>query len=222
MTLEDPEMIEPLPGAAATAAPPVQTRRYDFAPNCIWTFTVPGHEALNPRLLALIDEERRLSPAGRDCAGRDMWQSSRSVADEPPVRELFRSIFGVAAEVADFLRWDVRGRQPVCEVCWANVHPPGSYHTRHIHPATVQLSGVYYIQAPKGCGDIVFHDLARFLGLWAAAPAIAEPTLHNLSRFAVEPQPGLCVLFPAYVMHEVETNRSDGERVGIAFNVNFE
>jgi len=217
-------MLDPHPEAAPAAAEPapVPAQRHDFAPNCIWTFTVPGHAALNPRLLALIEAERRLSPLSRDCAGRDMWQSSRSVAGEPPVCELFQSIFRVAADVAGFLRWDVRGRRPVCEVCWANVHPPGSYHTRHIHPATVQLSGVYYVQAPAGCGDIVFHDLARFLGLWAAAPATAEPTLYNRPSFAVAPQAGLGVLFPAYVMHEVETNRSDGDRVGIAFNVNFE
>ena len=200
----------------------IPAHRHDFAPNCVWTFEVPGHEELNRRLLDLIEEERQLTPESRKCAGREMWQSQRQVTEDPPVRELFQPIFQVARDIAEFLRWDVGGRQPVCQVCWANVHPPGSYHTRHIHPATVQLSGVYYIHTPKGCGDIVFHDLARFLGLWGAAPPIQEPTPYNRSQFPVEPQPGLCVLFPAYVMHEVETNRSDGDRVGIAFNINFE
>lgn len=200
----------------------IPTCRYDFSPNCIWTFEVPDHEKLNQRLLALIEDERRLSPESRECAGRDMWQSQRQVTSDPPVHELLQSIFRVVRDIAEFLSWDIDGRQPACQVCWANVHPPGSYHTRHIHPPTVQFSGVYYVQTPAGCGDIVFHNLERFLGLWEAAPPIQEPTLYNRSQFSLEPRPGMCVLFPAYMMHEVETNQSDGDRVGIAFNINFE
>jgi uncharacterized protein (TIGR02466 family) len=173
-------------------------------------------------LLALIEKERQISPKGRACAGREMWQSQRQVGEDPPVRELFVSIFQVAEEIAAFLRWDVAGKNPVCKVCWANVHTRGGYHTRHIHPATVQLSGVYYVKAPKGCGDLIFHDLSRFLGLWATMPSLLEVTGHNRSQLAIEPEAGLGVLFPAYVMHEVGTNRSDGERVGIAYNINFE
>jgi uncharacterized protein (TIGR02466 family) len=196
--------------------------RCEFAPTCIWTFTVPDHERLDAELLALIEEERRISPEGRACAGREMWQSQRQVGEDPPVRELFTSIFRVAEEIAAFLRWDVSGKKPVCKVCWANIHTKGGYHTRHIHPATVQLSGVYYVKAPKGSGDIIFHDLSRFLGLWAAVPNLLESTDYNRSQLAIEPAAGLAVLFPAYVMHEVGANRSDGERVGIAYNINFE
>jgi uncharacterized protein (TIGR02466 family) len=202
--------------------PPITANRREFAPTCIWTFTVPNHERLDAELLTLIEEERQISPEGRACAGREMWQSRRQVGDDPPVRELFVSIFQMAEEIAAFLRWDVAGKKPVCKVCWANVHTRGGYHTRHIHPATVQLSGVYYAKAPTGCGDLVFHDLSRFLGLWAAAPSTLEVTDHNRSQLAVKPEAGLAVLFPAYVMHEVEANRSDGERVGIAYNINFE
>ena len=200
----------------------IHPTRYEFAPNCIWTFKVPDYENLNRRLLHLIQKERELSPESRKCAGREMWQSQRQVGEDPPVKDLFKSIFRVAYDIAEFLRWDIKGCQPACQVCWANIHPPGSYHTRHIHPATVHLSGVYYVYAPENCGNILFHDLPRFLGLWGAAPSLLEPNYHNISQFPVKPEAGLCVLFPAYIMHEVETNRSQEDRVGIAFNINFE
>jgi uncharacterized protein (TIGR02466 family) len=200
----------------------IDVQRHDFAPNCIWTFKINSYEQLNERLLQLIENERRATPDTRQCAGREMWQSQRQVGEDPPVKELFEQIYQVAHQVAEFLRWDIANLAPVLKVCWANVHPPGSYHTRHIHPATTHLSGVYYIQAPENCGDIVFHDLPRFLGLWGAAPKPLELTYHNASSFPVRPEDGLCVLFPGYVMHEVATNRSEGDRVGIAFNINFE
>jgi len=214
--------FHPLSVDRLTAEPPITTMRHEFAPTCIWTFTVPDHERLNAELIALIEEERRNSPESRACEGREMWQSQRQVSDDPPVRELFTSIFRVAAEIAAFLRWDIAGKKPACKVCWANIHMKGGYHTRHIHPATIQLSGVYYAKANKGCGDLIFHDLSRFLGLWAGAPSTLELTSHNRSRLAVEPEPGLGVLFPAYVMHEVAANRSDDERIGLAYNINFE
>jgi uncharacterized protein (TIGR02466 family) len=210
------------PERPTTSTNSIDVKRHDFAPNCIWTFKIRGYDLLNERLLLLIANERRATPDSRQCAGREMWQSQRQVGADPPVKELFEQIFQVAYDVASFLRWDVANCTPVCKVCWANVHPPGSYHTRHIHPATTHLSGVYYIQAPEHCGDIVFHDLPRFLGLWGAAPKPLELTYYNASSFPVRPEEGLCVLFPGYVMHEVETNRSESDRIGIAFNINFE
>src|SRR5438876_914395 len=126
----------------------VKSTRHDFAPTCVWTFKVPGHEILNQRLLVLIENERRKSPQSRECEGREMWQSQRSVGADPPVKELFKTIFRMANNVAEFLRWDVADCTPVCRVCWANVHSKGSYHTRHVHSSSYHLSGVYFIQAP--------------------------------------------------------------------------
>ena len=199
----------------------LRVRRQDFAPNSVWTFKVPGYESLNQPLLRLIEREKLSSPESRQCEGREMWQSQRYVGEDRPVKKVLKPIFRVARDIAEFLKWDIAGRRPVCKVCWANIHSKGSYHTRHIHPATIHLSGAYYIQAPSNCGDIIFHDLPRFLGLWES-PETLELTDHNAPSLSVKPEPGLCVLFPGYLMHEVETNRSEGDRVGLAFNINFE
>ncbi|MDT7688860.1 MAG: hypothetical protein QOJ70_3469 [Acidobacteriota bacterium] len=208
--------------ASGSMAPNPRTIKHAFAPNYVCTFQVPDQDELNKRLLALVNEERRRSPESRRCEGREMWQSSRSVADDEPVKELFEHIFGAARDFADFLNWHVEGLRPVCKICWANIHPPGAFHTRHIHPPHVHMSGVYYIHAPENCGDIVFHDLARFLGLRSSTPPVVEPTALNRTLLAVKPADGLCVIFPSHIMHEVEVNRSAGDRVGFAFNINFE
>ena len=205
-----------------THDPRVDLHRYDFAPNSVWQFRLPDSARLNADLAAMIRRERAAVPVSRVCAGRNMWQSQRQVSDEPPVREVFTYIFQAARQVADFLDWDVDGLEPRVQVCWANIHHQGSYHTRHIHPATTQLSGTYYVEAPPGCGDIVFHDLSRFLGLWGAAPKTRRVNAHTRAQYSISPEPGLCVLFPAYLVHEVEVNAAGGDRLGLAFNINFE
>ena len=199
-----------------------QIQRTDFAPNSIWSFKIPNHEQLNKALTEMIEDERALTPESRNCAGREMWQSQRPVDKDPPVVKLFESIYKAAYEVAEFLKWDINGLQPRVQVCWANAHPPGSYHTRHIHPADVHLSGVYYIRTAPSCGDIIFHDLPRFLGLWGKVPRPMENNSHNAFQHTISPEDGLCILFPAYQMHEVATNKSEIDRLGIAFNINFE
>jgi uncharacterized protein (TIGR02466 family) len=197
--------------------------RLEFAPNCVWTFRVPDCATRNAELLEVIREERRLRPEGRAGGeGRQMWQGARPMMEHAVVVRLFEeAIFPAARQIAEALNWDVAGRTPTCPVCWANVHPKGGFHTRHMHPVTEHLSGVYYVQADAECGRIVFHDLARFLGLWGAAPPALGPNRLNLGRLAVAPQDGLCVLFPGYLMHEVEVNGSDRERIGLAFNLRF-
>ena len=78
------------------------------------------------------------------------------------------------------------------------------------------------------------HDLARVLRFFARNEIPAPATFDHVSKprwiaanalwsgMSFEPEAGTCVLFPGYIMHEVEANRSGEDRIGLAFNVNFE
>ena len=39
--------------------------------------------------------------------------------------------------------------------------------------------------------------------------------------FSIEPKEGLLVLFPSYLYHSVDLNRSGEERIVISFNINL-
>lgn len=93
-------------------------------------------------------------------------------------------------------------------------NPPHSHRTN----AIAGLSGVVYLKvppqidgkSPDGCfqftyGPMVQHDYMRF---------------HFAERRLVLPKPGLIILFPKTMCHEVFPYRGDGERRCIAFNVN--
>jgi uncharacterized protein (TIGR02466 family) len=39
--------------------------------------------------------------------------------------------------------------------------------------------------------------------------------------FYIEPQEGLMIMFPSHLNHSVTSNKSDQERISVAFNISF-
>ena len=90
-------------------------------------------------------------------------------------------------------------RQALRSGYWFNAMGPGHVTSRHSHEEIDELlSAVYYVQVPKDSGDLILH----------AEPAVVRIT----------PEPGLMVLFPPDLEHEVTENLSDRQRLSIAFN----
>jgi hypothetical protein len=83
---------------------------------------------------------------------------------------------------------------------WLNAMEPGQQTSRHRHEENDELcSGVYYITAPDGSGDILFHD----------------PPFET----RVRPRTGMLLLFSPALDHSVEVNRSGARRLSLAFNI---
>jgi hypothetical protein len=91
------------------------------------------------------------------------------------------------------------GRRPLRCGFWLNAQGPGQSTSEHTHEEIDELlSGVYYLQAPEGSGDIVLRE-GRF-------------------TIRVTPQAGMFLFFPPSSSHRVETNRSAELRLSLAFN----
>lgn len=90
----------------------------------------------------------------------------------------------------------------------------GGHHTDHVHPQG-WISSACYIALPPGIGA---GDADRAGWLRLGKPAV--PTLPALAAdHHVKPEPGLLVLFPAYMWHGVEPFESAGHRLSVAFDV---
>lgn len=90
----------------------------------------------------------------------------------------------------------------------------GGHHADHVHPQG-WISSACYIALPPGIGTGE-GDRAGWLRL--GKPPI--PTLPALgAERYVKPEPGLLVLFPAYLWHGVEPFESSGHRLSVAFDV---
>ncbi|MEA3640558.1 MAG: putative 2OG-Fe(II) oxygenase [Lamprobacter sp.] len=101
---------------------------------------------------------------------------------------------------ADWLDEPMATHQPLRIGFWANAMQSGQSTSRHSHEEHDELlSGVYYVSARADSGDILFHD--------------------SPFQTRVQPRPGLMLLFAPALEHSVEINRSDAQRLSIAFNI---
>ena len=100
---------------------------------------------------------------------------------------------------------------------WVNVNYPGSSNDPHEHITRGGfLSGILYVKVPKNSGNIVFHDPRNYMHLYS------EPMMYYNGGSVTapyEPSENELLLFPFWLIHSVEENKSNQERVSIAFNI---
>tara|TARA_R110000868_G_scaffold90651_1_gene251378 strand:- start:197 stop:769 length:573 start_codon:yes stop_codon:yes gene_type:complete len=98
---------------------------------------------------------------------------------------------------------------------WININPPGSYNTLHHHLGAI-FSGVYYIDANPLQGNIYFErsDNAEY-----HLPIDSlNKTSYTTTRVTYPSTTNCLYIFPGWLKHSVEGNRSNKDRISISFN----
>tara|TARA_B100001996_G_C18625171_1_gene579427 strand:+ start:39 stop:737 length:699 start_codon:yes stop_codon:yes gene_type:complete len=95
---------------------------------------------------------------------------------------------------------------------WTNVNESGSKNLLHTHDHDC-WAGIYYLQA-DGTGCITFHNPANLV---QSCPPVSVFT----RRVEITPKDGDLFMWPGWLPHEVELNKSDKQRINIAWGVNF-
>jgi|TARA_R100000482_G_scaffold104042_1_gene46769 uncharacterized protein (TIGR02466 family) len=92
-----------------------------------------------------------------------------------------------------------------------------AYNERHHHDAHsgVFMSGVFYVKCPEGSGKIRFYDPRPHIN---TAPDMRYYNAGNTHHWFT-PVPNTLLMFPAWLEHDVEINKSKEERISISFNV---
>lgn len=171
-------------------------------------------EKLNADLLSAIYAIREGGEKGIDYPGAG-WQTPHDLAQREPFGELFAAISKVMGECAS-AEGIPDGASPIVTGAWSNIESPGDFVRVHMHPWSV-FSGVYYLQCDDQSGDIFLIDPRPGAG------ALYWPTSEVAERGAINfrPRPGMLLLFPSWLEHYTDPNRSEGERVCISFNTHF-
>lgn len=102
--------------------------------------------------------------------------------------------------------------------CWANVAAPGGAVRMHSHPNNF-LSGVYYVQVQPGADTINFHDPRPQTAI--VRPPVGELTALNTDQVVLRVEEGALVIFPSWLVHSVDPNRSSALRISVSFNAMF-
>ena len=105
--------------------------------------------------------------------------------------------------------------EPDYVMAWANIKEPGESIEAHAHN-DASLTATYYIRARENCGDLVLLSTQNIIDDKGAFTNNDKSTLEHIH---ITPKEGLLVFFPAYVVHEVQPNRSNDLRISLSTDI---
>ena len=86
---------------------------------------------------------------------------------------------------------------------WFNIARPGESTGWHDHKDRSVLSGVYYLKVPDNAGDILFRKRDK----------------DKIVEWNIRSETGKLILFHSNIEHSVTKNKSNHDRISIAFNL---
>lgn len=178
-------------------------------PTVIWSAMV--HYVNNDKLKNYA-YDRKISDKGRTISNYGGWQSSDILAGEN--EEIDTLINNLNEEINVCGSQVGLGPLQIYNI-WININPPGSYNHLHNHVGSV-LSGVYYVNAIPEQGNIQFE---RTDGAEYHIPVdVAKETYYTSTRATYAAKTGALYIFPGWLKHSVEGNRSNFDRISVSFN----
>ena len=102
---------------------------------------------------------------------------------------------------------------------WVNVNEYSNYNRVHIHPRS-QLSGVFYLKAPKNSGNIVFmNPVGQLLNYDWGGIFIEEYNHYTSYTYSYISENLKLYIFPGWLPHFVEPSKNKKEeRISVSFN----
>ena len=148
------------------------------------------------------------------------WQSTRPFLNDPIMLPLINIIKDRLIGISRMYGLSDQAH-PTLKNGWININNPGNYSLHnnppHIH-ANYFFSVVFYVKAEPKSGDLVLIAPSNTIEHTVPFSAIDHRTVYNSPRWHIAPEPGNLVMFPSWVMHYVEGNVTQNDRISIAFN----
>ena len=184
-----------------------------FFPTIIYIKDLPNPEKLNSYLEKHIVEWSN-QDKGVSKTNVNGWHSQTDMNHKSEYKPLIQELFTMQNEIIQEEHLDIK---PRLGNMWANINYPGGYNQMHLHPNSL-FSGAYYIKASPNSGR---------LGLMDPRPGVQQnmPTRkpgklpRELWRETFyDPIPGRLIMFPAWMWHKEEINKSNDTRISVSFN----
>ena len=142
------------------------------------------------------------------------WHSTTDMGDKPEYQQLVTELLRMQKEIYDNEHLDRHAR---LGNMWANINPPGGMNMPHIHPNAL-FSGVYYVKSQPNCGRLKIMDPRPGSQLYMPARKSGDPGRDMWKDANIEPITGRIIMFPAWLWHSVEENKSNDIRISVSFN----
>jgi len=157
----------------------------------------------------------RKNDTGRNVSNILGYQSNNLNMADPVLQPLISHITSSTKDYSKHIGIETSG---IIDNMWINISGHKDYNIEHIHSGCL-ISGVYYVQTPRDCGDIVFLRHSHDYMLYDWRNVQKDFNTHNSARFILPSEKNKCYLFPSYYKHAVAPNRNQSERYSISFNL---
>jgi uncharacterized protein (TIGR02466 family) len=203
--------------------------QFSYFPSLLFRFDLTEADRLNEQLLSLIHAWRNVDKKGVEKSNYRFlggWHSRENLHKMPGFEDIAGYIHQAGERISSELQYHNAYALRITSM-WSIINPPGASNLAHIHPGS-SWSGVYYVQAPEGCGSISFTDprTANVMNRPRYMQNRRGPkSCWTKVRFS--PVAGRMLVFPSWLYHSVDPNRANhadgdrhnGDRVIISFNL---
>ena len=186
------------------------SNEHNLFPTPLWQIQIKGvdNDAIKEYCYHLKDNTE-----GVTISNRGGWHSKEILEPLPDaLNELFSNFLGF---VNDYCAQITGLNNLMLGNFWVNINQKYNYNRPHDHQNSI-LSGVYYVDCE---GDDVGNFVAErddtaefFLGSYKNVSGFTG------TSFAITPLTGFAFLMPSWMLHSVEQNLTDRDRISIAFN----
>ena len=183
----------------------------------VWSRKLVDHEKLNGNIMKVLAElEGETKSITRSNVGG--WHSHDQIHRDEKLADIRKIIGTSCVACAQFMEFDFDNFELAIKEMWLNRNSPGDFNKAHIHPNAI-LSGAYYVKVPEGAGNIELYDPvpARLMNVYP----VKKRKPINLQAVEYRAEEGLLLIFPSWLQHSVQPNKSEGDRVSISFNIGF-
>jgi uncharacterized protein (TIGR02466 family) len=173
----------------------------------------------NQKLIAYGYELKDLSD-GTINSNVGAWQSDSLDLINYEVAKLADTIKEHVEKVAEC--WKLKNDKTYVSIdnLWININPKCGFNRPHVHPGAT-FSGVYYVKCETNGSGIVFQHPATNFQYHINPDTLIEYNQFVSATARYTPNEGDLYIFPAYLVHYVEPNRSNDDRISIAFNASI-
>ena len=187
------------------------SNEHNLFPTPLWQIQIKGvdNDAIKEYCYHLKDNTE-----GVTISNRGGWHSKEIIQPLPDaLTELFTNFEGF---VNDYCAQITGLTNLMLGNFWVNINQKYDYNRSHDHQNSI-LSGVYYVDCE---GD----DVGNFVAERDDTAEFFLGTYKNVSgftgtSFSITPLTGFAFLMPSWVLHSVEQNLTDRDRISVAFNL---
>jgi uncharacterized protein (TIGR02466 family) len=142
------------------------------------------------------------------------WHSTTDMGQKPEYQQLVTELLRMQKEIYNNEHLDRHAR---LGNMWANINPTDGMNQPHIHPNSL-FSGVYYVKSQPKAGRLKIYDPRPGVQFIMPVRKPGDPGKDMWRDANIQPVVGRIIMFPAWLWHAVEPNKSNDLRISVSFN----